>query len=400
MITMIQINQIYYLKSSDGEISELGECGGSLTTLMKFLLENKIVDGVLAVEKGNDIYDAVPALICDADEIGRTAGSLHCGTLNIAKILVKYFDEFPDLKLAITAKPCEAKTIIELGKRGKIDLNNLIMVGVNCGGTFPPVTTRNMIETVFHVNADDVTNEEIDGGKFIIKRIDGSKKEINIDQLEEGTYGRRYNCRRCEMNIPTSADVSFGNWGVSGSYAGEYSCVEVFSERGAEILAKAIESGYLLVKKPSKESVENRGRINTSMVNLAKKWQIHDFEENENDILSTFTLYQEEFKKCIKCFGCRDACPVCYCQDCTLESGTPEWVDKGRIPPSPLFHLERLIHMVESCTNCGQCEDVCPMDIPLAKIWHQINLKVTELKYSPAMDSQELILFDFFKRPE
>ena len=40
--------------------------------------------------------------------------------------------------------------------------------------------------------------------------------------------------------------------------------------------------------------------------------------------------------------------------------------------------MERLIHMVESCTNCGQCEEVCPAEIPLAKIWHEINLKLQE----------------------
>ena len=114
----------------------------------------------------------------------------------------------------------------------------------------------------------------------------------------------------------------------------------------------------------------------------------------------TLDAQKERIKKCIKCFGCRNACPICYCQECTLELSAPEWIDKGKIPPSPLFHLERLIHMVESCTNCGQCEDVCPMDIPLAKIWHQINLRVNELKYSPGMDSKDLVIFDYFKRPE
>jgi formate dehydrogenase subunit beta len=44
-----------------------------------------------------------------------------------------------------------------------------------------------------------------------------------------------------------------------------------------------------------------------------------------------------------------------------------------------MFHMERLIHMVDSCTNCGQCEEVCPAEIPLAKIWHEINSKMKEV---------------------
>jgi formate dehydrogenase subunit beta len=290
--------------------------------------------------------------------------------------------------------------MLELANHDKINLDNIIMVGVNCGGTFPPVPTRNMIEEIFEVDADQVINEEIERGKFIIKIEDGSKKEININKLEKGIYGRRSNCRRCELNIPTSADIGFGNWGVMGDYVNDYSCVEVFTVRGAEILDKAISSGKIFIEETSTEAAEIRHKIDKSMVDLTKKWQLQDFkEELNNDILSIFSHYHDEFQKCIKCFGCRNACPICYCKECTLEINTPEWVDKGQIPPSSLFHVERLIHMVESCTNCGQCEDVCPMDIPLAKIWNQINLMIKELKYFPGMDNQ-LVLFDYFKRTE
>ena len=395
---MIETNHVYYLRSADKNLSELGECGGALTTFMKFLLEKKIVDGVLTVKKNKEIYDVVPVLITDYNKLNETAGSLHCGTSNIAKILVKYFDDFQDKKLAITVKPCETNTILELANLDKINLENIIMVGVNCGGTFPPVPTRNMIEEVFEVDADQVSNEEVDKGNFIIITEEGSKKEININNLEENRYGRRSNCRRCELNIPINADIGFGNWGVTEDYANDYSCVEVFTVRGAELLDKAITSGQIVIEKTSDDANKIRHKIDKSMVDLAKKWQFKHFKDSQNnDILSVFFMYQDEFQKCINCFGCRNACPICYCKECSLESNTPEWVDKGQLPPSPLFHLERLTHMVEYCTNCGQCEDVCPMDIPLATIWHQINLKIKELNYSPIIDNDQLILFDYSK---
>ncbi|MCE5214069.1 MAG: Coenzyme F420 hydrogenase/dehydrogenase, beta subunit C-terminal domain, partial [Methanobacterium sp.] len=336
----------------------------------------------------------------NSQQLGETAGSLHCGTLNIAKILVEYLKPSPDLKLAITVKPCEALTILELGKRGKIDLNYVIMVGVNCGGTFPPVPTRNMIKDFYGVNPDDVVNEEITQGKFMVETFEDSVIERSIDDLEDGIYGRRSNCRRCEMNIPTAADLGFGNWGVLEDYIGDYSFVEVFTERGVEILDNAAESGFLIVEKPSEESIKIRKHVDHSMISLAKDWQSKDFKGTDEDILSIFNLYDGEFNKCIKCMSCRDACPICYCQECTLEFKGPEWINQGEIPPSPLFHLERLIHMVESCTNCGQCEDVCPVDIPLARIWHQINLRVKELDYSFVIDTETSFLFDLFKRPE
>lgn len=397
---MIEINHIYYLKSSDKELSELGECGGALTTIMKFLLESKLIDGVLTVKMNHDLFDVVPVIVSDPAKLSETAGSLHCGTSNIAKILVKYFDEFSDMNLAVTVKPCEANTLIELANLGKINLDKIIMMGVNCGGTLPPVSTINMIEEIFGVKTENILNERIDEGKFIIETKDGLIKEMNISKLEESIYGRRSNCRRCELNIPKNADIGFGNWGVLGDDVDSYSCVEVFTERGADILDKIIKSGQLSIKEPSNEAGELRHKIDSSMVNLARKWQDKDFNEKiKEDLFQIFSKYGDEFKKCINCYGCRNACPICYCQECSLEFNTPEWADKGKIPPSPLFHLERLFHMVESCTNCGQCEDVCPVDIPLAKIWHIINLKIRKLNNFPR-DNDLLILLDYFKRPE
>ena len=56
---------MFYTWSSDKAIQEKGELGGSVTTLLKFALENKIVDAVFAIRKGKDLYDAQPVLITD-----------------------------------------------------------------------------------------------------------------------------------------------------------------------------------------------------------------------------------------------------------------------------------------------------------------------------------------------
>ena len=52
---MVKVNDMYYAWSPDDEIAESGECGGAVTSVMKFLLEAGIVDAVLAVKKGADL---------------------------------------------------------------------------------------------------------------------------------------------------------------------------------------------------------------------------------------------------------------------------------------------------------------------------------------------------------
>ena len=99
-----------------------------------------------------------------------------------------------------------------------------------------------------------------------------------------------------------------------------------------------------------------------------------------------------EFSKCMKCYGCREACPLCFCDDCCLEAEGPEWVPGGYTPAAPFFHLTRMVHMVDSCTNCGQCTEVCPCEIPVAKVWSTVNNKIRDVYgYLPGFDNGEPI---------
>ena len=382
---MVQVNDMYYAFSPDEEIAESGECGGAVTSLLKFMLEEGIVDAVLAVKKGADLYDAVPTLITDPEKIIESAGSLHCGTLNMAKTVQKYLKGAEDMKLAVTTKPCDAMTIVELMKRKKISRDNVVMIGVNCGGTLPPVQAREMIEKFYDLDPDSVVKEEITKGNLVIETAEG-EKEISIDELEDEGFGRRTNCRRCETNIPLMSDLALGNWGVIGPLAGKATFVEVFSDKGAEILDKAISAGALTVKDPVPKGIEIRATIDAAMVKLAKKWQDKDFQEESGELLS-LDQYMDEFDKCIKCYGCREACPICHCVECTMEMESQNGLTKGELPPGPMFHLIRLVHIADSCTNCGQCEEVCPAEIPLARIWHKIGIHIQELfNYKPGYD--------------
>jgi ferredoxin len=88
-----------------------------------------------------------------------------------------------------------------------------------------------------------------------------------------------------------------------------------------------------------------------------------------------------EFQKCIKCYGCRNVCPVCFCTECSLEHR--ELIGTGALPPeAPVFHLVRAVHMAGRCIDCGLCEDACPVDIPLRLLYRKVNeIVVTVFDY-------------------
>ncbi|MCK4387274.1 MAG: 4Fe-4S binding protein [Dehalococcoidia bacterium] len=104
---------------------------------------------------------------------------------------------------------------------------------------------------------------------------------------------------------------------------------------------------------------------------------------------SRMHFWQRELKKCIKCFGCRDVCPVWVHDETELED--PEWISLGEIPPAvPLFHIIRAYRIADSCINCGMCEETCPMNIPLRTIqeliWRQPPESIFE--YIPGLDPE------------
>ncbi|ENN96555.1 fomrate dehydrogenase [Methanocaldococcus villosus KIN24-T80] len=354
-------------KATNEEILKRAECGGAVTALFKYLLDKKLVDGVLTLKKGEDIYDGIPVFITNSEELIETAGSLHCTSTNFGKIIKNYF---LDKKIAVSVKPCDAMAIRELAKLNQINLDNIYMIGLNCGGTINPIKAMKMIKLFYKVDPKDVVKEEIDKGKFIIKLKNGKYKAIKIDKLEEKGFGRRKNCQRCELKIPRNADLACGNWGAEKGWT----FIEICSEKGRNLVENAEKDGYIKIKEPSKKNIEIRKKIEENMIKLAKIFQKRHFEESYISIEE----WQKYWNRCIKCYGCRDACPICICNNCKLEFIS----ENGKIPPDPaIFHGIRLSCVSKNCINCGQCEDVCPMEIPLAYITHRVYLKIKKALY-------------------
>jgi formate dehydrogenase subunit beta len=241
-----------------------------------------------------------------------------------------------------------------------------------------------MVELFYGVDPIDVVKEEIDKGKFIIELKDGTEKSVKMDELEENGYGRRKNCQRCELKVPRNADIACGNWGSEK----RWTFVEICSEKGKELLKNAEKEGYVNIKSPSEKSLEIRGKIEKSMITLGKKYKKEQLDES----YPTTDKWNEYWSRCIKCYSCKDVCPVCFCKECAL---TEDYLDKGTIPPNPvMFQGIRLSHMSFSCINCGQCEDVCPVEIPLSSIYHRAQQKLQNATgFIPGVDDSMPFLY-------
>jgi ferredoxin len=78
-----------------------------------------------------------------------------------------------------------------------------------------------------------------------------------------------------------------------------------------------------------------------------------------------FIWWQNELSKCIKCYACRQACPLCYCTRCFVEVNQPQWIQiQSNTYGNMEWHILRAMHLAGRCISCGDCGRACPVGIP------------------------------------
>lgn len=101
------------------------------------------------------------------------------------------------------------------------------------------------------------------------------------------------------------------------------------------------------------------------------------------------SYWLSNFALCMKCMGCRNICPLCFCKECSLEDN--DLIRRGLLPPDiPAFHLVRAVDMAGRCVMCGLCEEVCPAKIPLRILYRKVAIAIEEIfGYVPGRDASE-----------
>ncbi len=108
-----------------------------------------------------------------------------------------------------------------------------------------------------------------------------------------------------------------------------------------------------------------QGVIEKSDLGNPKKDQEIIAELNSMSPQERFAWWEKELSKCIKCYACRQACPMCYCTRCFVEVNQPQWIPvQSNTHGNFEWHVLRAMHLAGRCISCGECGRACPVGIP------------------------------------
>lgn len=253
-----EYKELYTTYSSDKIIRYKSSTGGSLTSILLYMLEKNIVNGVLQLSP----IDSKPYInhFCiskNRDEIIKSIGSKYqpCFIFSSISDIKKFAG-----KLAIVGKPCEISSIKKYINYSNLNEKVYCYISFLCGGT-PSFDATLKLLNDNNIDKDEITYMQYRGdgwpGFFKVKKNNEELLKISyVDSWAKNLSKKiQSSCRICTDGIGEEADIVFGdawrlddkgkpifddNDGINITFAR--------TKKGSELLKKAIENNYLEVE--------------------------------------------------------------------------------------------------------------------------------------------------------
>ncbi len=361
------------MAATDNELTK------KITRFLGTLLDKDCVDAVLVPMKQPAGEGVVQGLVSEKDMLKNARPLAFVMPVNSGTIISDMTKVAPSSKkLAVVVKSCEIRALIELVKLKQASLDNIILIGVDCPGTYSVNQFLQMVK-----DGQSPTAE-------FLKNVQEEKDDANMREA----------CRVCERPIPKNTDITIGIYGT------DFKTPHFIAntETGKEIIAK-------VGLKTDEESEQRKKAISALEKRRLEAW--NTLSDATKDHVAGIEKLLVFFDSCINCHNCMDVCPVCYCRECFFESPTFEyesdkylsWAQRKGAIKMPrdtiLFHLTRLNHMSTSCVGCGMCEQACPSKIELLRFYKTVGYKAQKVfNYVAGRNLEEALPLLTFREDE
>jgi coenzyme F420-reducing hydrogenase delta subunit/ferredoxin len=100
-------------------------------------------------------------------------------------------------------------------------------------------------------------------------------------------------------------------------------------------------------------------------------------------------FWSAQFERCVKCYACRQVCPMCYCDRCIADKSRPITIDPASSTKGNFaWQIARAFHLAGRCVGCGECSRACPAGIDLGLLNIALHKAGSEhFGYEPGADA-------------
>jgi len=258
----------------------------------------------------------------------------------IVNNLAKFLIELPG-RVGIVAKGCDSRSVVSLIQDNQVIREDVVIIGVPCSGLIDIAK----VEKLVNKDRDEIDDIALQGEKVAVI-IGGQKTELPTKEV------LFEHCLGCESPTPQEYDI--------------------------------------LVGKPT-------NAVGDKELSRREIKKLEDMVPEQR-----WAFWKEQLSRCIRCYACRQVCPACFCERCFVEESQPQWISPvSQWQDNLMFQVIRNIHVAGRCTDCGECERVCPQNIPLRSLSKKMSELVDEMfHYQAGIDKNAPALMTAYEPVE
>jgi ferredoxin len=299
------------------------------------LLAKGEVRAVIGYRRGSNGMLAEPVIITDpvqADELVWDPTCFHNLSLYLVedRKFLTHLRKTADLPIAIVAKGCDARAIVVLMQEHFFERKDVYIIGMSCEGSGV------LDERKLAARGVRATDAAFGGDDFVFATAQGEQciaaREVMADR-----------CLECREPFPKEHNAVLGENKSGRELAVPFAALQRFEEQ---------------------------------------------------DAMTRWKFWERQFERCIRCFACRSVCPMCYCEECIVDSTSfpvtaqttaeekanrVRWIERSAVRSENItYHMTRVLHLAGRCIDCNECERVCPVNIPLRLLNNKMEREARE----------------------